>query len=520
VRLLSKDRTVTRRFVNAWVALSTLGMGILVLATGASAAVKYDVVNMTANASSVHLIANSNAFPNFRTGAIDVSYAYAHSHVDGSPFSQGRASPFDTGPVVQLQVAEHSCDLKNAIVDNGLPVPPPDCFEQPQYTDVRFPPSNAKPETFGQSGGPFAESYARENYAFAQSVEAGDSGEKPQTSEQPNPNTPGAPIPAPSSSGIPAAPSGSTAGAPTINILPMAYHAVLNPLSGTLSKLNTAILAWRARWLTADDARRYPVALADAAEPDGQDGMAAITETNFDSKTGALMSRGDSRVARVSLGGGAIVLKGVHTKVITTDDGTEPKTQTVIEIASAEVGGVPVTIGPNGVSVNGTQVPGIGDAVQQASGQLNGALAQAGYVIEALKPTLKKSAGQLTVDASAAHIHFVQPQVAPGVPIVFYDLYLGEVFVDQLGTVSTAVGGGLGGGSNIGGGGSQFIPGTQGIPGSPGTSGTSGTTGPGGGLTKLLHSKPAYLLLLYAMWQVLILGTAASLWWMRMGGPA
>ena len=50
---------------------------------------------MTVNASSIHVIGNSNAFPNFRTGAVDNSYAYAHAHVDGSPFAQGRSSPLD-----------------------------------------------------------------------------------------------------------------------------------------------------------------------------------------------------------------------------------------------------------------------------------------------------------------------------------------------------------------------------------------------------------------------------------------
>src|SRR5207249_4946557 len=114
------------------VALSTLGVGMLVLATSARAAVHYQAMNMTVNASSIHLVANSNAFPNFRTGAIDNSYAFAHAHVDGSPFAQGRSSPLDTGPFVQLQAATN-------------PVQP---FAQPQYADVRYPPSNTKPEEF------------------------------------------------------------------------------------------------------------------------------------------------------------------------------------------------------------------------------------------------------------------------------------------------------------------------------------------------------------------------------------
>src|SRR5690349_18654401 len=127
-----KQRRMIRRMFSAWVALSTLGVGMMISATGARAATVYDVVNMTVNASSIHVISNSNAFPNFRTGAIDNSYAYAHAHVDGSPFAQGRSSPLDTGPLVQLQAATN-------------PIKP---FAQPQYADVRFPPSDTKPQEF------------------------------------------------------------------------------------------------------------------------------------------------------------------------------------------------------------------------------------------------------------------------------------------------------------------------------------------------------------------------------------
>jgi len=522
VRHPKQRRNMFRRLFSAWIALSTLGVGMMIFATGARAATQYDVVNMTVNASSIHVIGNSNAFPNFRTGAIDNSYAYAHSHVDGSPFSQGRSSPLDTGPFVQLQAATN-------------PIKP---FAQPQYADVRFPPTATAPQEFcftqlipflanlagapQQAVGPcqravgYAQAFARENYAFAQATEVGDTGEQPQVSSSP---TPGPSIP-----GVPGAPStGGTSSTPAtkpmIKMLPVAF--TFKPLSPQLVALNTALTAWRARWLTADDAARFPAHMAATSTPDGADGLSAISETTFDPATGILKLRGDSRVARVSLGSGAIVLHGVHTIITMIDDGTGPKSTMSMSVASAEVGGVPVSIGLDGVSVNGTEVPGVGDAIQQASAGLNTALAQTGWSITAAKPSIVQSVGQKTIDASAVLVKFAPASPAPGVPTIFTYYWIGQVFADQLGTVGVPLG--SGGNGNLGGGGTngtpgsaQFIPGTNGTPGSPGTVGQGSSNV--GGLQHLLKTKPLYLLLLYFLWQSIIIGTGASLWWLRMGG--
>ncbi|HEV2686281.1 MAG TPA: hypothetical protein VGW79_06555 [Actinomycetota bacterium] len=513
-----KQRRMVRRMFSAWVALSTLGVGMMVFATGARAATVYDVVNMTVNASSIHVIGNSNAFPNFRTGAVDNSYAYAHAHVDGSPFAQGRSSPLDTGPLVQLQAATN-------------PLKP---FAQPQYADVRFPPTAKEPQEFcftqlipfaaTLAGAPqqtvgacqravgYAEAFARENYAFAQANEVGDTGEQPQvnSSPTPGPSVPGLP---PSTGG-----TSSTPTQPVIKMLPVAL--TFKPLSPQLVSLNNALLAWRARWMTADDAARFPARMAATSTPDGADGMSAISETTFDPATGVLKLRGDSRVARVSLGSGAIILHGVHTIITMIDDGTGPKSTMSMSVASAEVGGVPVSIGPDGVSVNGTQVPGVGDAIQQASDQLNTALAQTGWSITAAKPTIAQSLGQKTIDSSAVLVKFAPAAPAPGVPTIFTYYWIGQVFADQLGTVGTQLGSGSSGGSFPGSNGTpgstQFVPGTNGTPGSAGTTGTGGANV--GGLQRLLKTKSLYLLLLYFLWQAIIIGTGASLWWLRMGG--
>ena len=508
-----------RRLFAAWVALSTFGLGLLVISTRASAATQYDVVNITVNASSVHVIGNSNAFPNFRTGAVDNSYAYAHAHVDASPFAEGRASPLDTGPLVQLQAAQ-----------NG--------FHQPQYVDSRFPPGAAAPQVCGSQGVNYAESYAHEGYAFAQSSEATTGGENPGTTTPAQ--GPAQPCIIPQSGSAPAAPAQSSGtqskSAPTITtplaptapapvaapgkLLPISFQTTLSPWGQALHKLNLVMLAWRARWMSADDAARHPMVFADADTPDGADGIASVTKASFDEATGLLSSSGDSRVARLSLGGGAIVLHGIHSTLSMTDDGSAPTQKLSIGIADATIGGVPVLIDQTGVSVAGNQLPGLGDQLAPATQQLNAALAQAGWKISSLAPEITTSTGQKTIEATAAHISYRQPAVSAGVPQQYADIFVGEVFGDMLGTVTAPLGpvggGGLGG---VGGTQTQFLPGTPGTPGTPGSLGTGGTTsGAQSGVARLLKTKPLYLLLLYFLWQAVIIGTGASLWWLRMGG--
>jgi hypothetical protein len=110
------------------------------------------------------------------------------------------------------------------------------------------------------------------------------------------------------------------------------------------------------------------------------------------------------------------------------------------------------------------------------------------------------------------------PLNVSGFPQQYADAYVGQVFVDLLAVKGVPLTGGPGGGgtlTNVGGATSQFVPGTPGTPGTPGSPGGSGgTTGVG----HLLRIKPLYLLLLYFLWQSLVIGTVASLWWMRAGG--
>ena len=111
------------------------------------------VVNGTVNAASDHEILGSSAFPNFTTGAVDNYYSMAHSHVDNSPFAEGTASPFDTGPIGQTAAAGNT--------------------QQPQYADARWPgDKDSGKATYGTEGQPYATAEAGEYRAKADASEA------------------------------------------------------------------------------------------------------------------------------------------------------------------------------------------------------------------------------------------------------------------------------------------------------------------------------------------------------------
>src|SRR5207248_5343093 len=117
-----------------------------------SPADRFFVINATVNAASDHEIVGSSAFPNFTTGAVDNYYSMAHSHVDNSPFAEGRASPADTGPIGQTAAAGNT--------------------QQPQYADARWPGDTASgTATYGNQGGPYATAAAEEYRATAEASE-------------------------------------------------------------------------------------------------------------------------------------------------------------------------------------------------------------------------------------------------------------------------------------------------------------------------------------------------------------
>ena len=535
------------RWAQAGVAALLVAPGVFLLAARSGAAQELGNYNGTVNATAVHLQAGSSAFPNFATGAVDNHYPLASVRFDSSPNAEAFSSPLDTGPLGQTAAGAGSQN-------------------QPQYADVRCPPQcDDKPVTVGSQPGPFSSSQATDKKAVA----FGDSGGISSGG--------GAPAP-PGGGGVPALPApppksdGAALAAPALAPAAPASFPVLD--AGRVAALRSALLAWRAQYLTVDDARRYPMPAA--GTPDGVTGDTARSEARLDGST--LILDGTSSVGEVALGGGALALHGVNVHVTVSNDGT-PKKTIAVNVGAAEVGGTPVTIGADGVSVNGQAVPGIGGAGAQASAALNQALGRAGLEVRSLAPAEKATDHQLSLDAVGVLIRFAPASPAPGVPAQFTAMALGEVFADSLAVPGEPGSGGLDDGlGGLGGdAGSVSTPADSGTAaggpdqasaaaatepagsgfasdlGSSGSSsgglGSSGSAfgsgsgaglesgggaalGPGGtsssssiGRTQLAspasarrllgHAKPTKLLLLYLLWQSLVIGTVASLYLWR-----
>jgi hypothetical protein len=335
---------------------------------------------------------------------------------------------------------------------------------QPQYADAKFPPAGPD-RTVGAAGGPYGLARAKPDDAFAEATAAG------------------TPTDVPSS-----------------------------------AALRAALDAWRSQYLTADDAARHP--FVESSEPDGVDGMTGVTHASFDKNAGVLTIDADGRVARAAFGSGAIVLHGIHMHVTISNGGT-PHHTIAADISSAEVGGVPVRIGADGVTVDTTQVPGVAGAIDQANSSLNSALSSAGFTVFAVEPAITTGRNLESVEASAVRVRWQGGDVAPGVPRSFVEHDLGEAFAFSLATPSTALPAislpaqAPGGAAKT-----AFIPGTSGKPGTPGQPSTGVSRGNGGNMafgnaTHRITSKPLWLLLLYLAWQFTIVGTVASLWFWR-----
>ncbi|MGH2972818.1 MAG: hypothetical protein ACRDLE_11970 [Gaiellaceae bacterium] len=388
---------------------------------------KFSVINGTVNAASDHEIVGSSAFPNYTTGAVDNYYSMAHSHVDNSPFAEGTASPFDTGPVGQTAAAGN--------------------FQQPQYADARWPGGPDK-AAYGSQGGPDATAGADNDRAKADASEASNAMSGPglngtktlavpkgfddrlqqalavwnakwhgcsvPKSQLPAVPTPKVPVPkvvpttptvtvktpigtvttphvggvssTPSTPALPSAgamgPQRSLASVPTLSCSPPSA-----PTSGgtesALSSSTLATLVYKTGKSTPDTSEN------NTCETDtvGATGTTTTTTTTTGTttKTGTceLVTSGESSVGRVTIGGGQIVIDGIHVTASITNDGTSPSYKAAISVASASIGGIPVTIDENGVHLAGQ---GQGLPYKQASDSLNGALNKAGIQIFLVAP--------------------------------------------------------------------------------------------------------------------------------------
>ena len=458
-------RRLPRRIVIVVVAAQVLaGAALALVWRTAGAQVSFDVINGTANGGAAYVVYFNGKFPNFSPGIVGSTIPLSHTQIDNSPFSEATASPADTGPAGGTAVSAYNT--------TPPPVGPP-TISQPQYAESRYPPGNAKPVTFGGAPGPYATAVSG-----ADGARAGSGGV--DTTATQNPST-----------------------------------------AAMRSAFDAALLQWRARFMSPLTLLQHPATMADAAAPDGTDGDTSSSSAVLDLSNG-LATTADARVQQASFGGGALVLHQVHTDVRIVNSGT-PVAQITTALASASVGGVPVSIGADGVTVASGVVP--LDQVQAASAQLNAVLASAGIKVSAVAPSVVRSEAEETVTATAISVVVSQP--GPPEQTVRYNL--GNVFVDNLampGTPSL----GLGGSDLLGGvtAGSTLAPAqTSTEPLSPGAQVGAPPISGGGSTPRsspqtaslqpaaLHRPKPVWLLTAYLLWQALILATLASLWWWR-----
>jgi hypothetical protein len=457
------------------VALMTAA-GAALLPTRAVAQTDFDVVNGTANAGAAYIVYFNGSFANFSPGVVGSTFPLAHAHLDSAPSSQATASPADWGPAGGTAVGAYNA--------NAQP-PAPSPLTQPQYADTRYPPGSSKPVTFGNPPGPYATAMSGHDGASARA------GGVDTTTPQP---------------------------ASATN-------------SNRASAFNTAMSAWRAKYMSSSASAQHPAAAGDPGVPAETDGDLSSSSVSLDATKG-VVSTGDARVHRANFGNGVLVLYDLHTAVTITNSGT-PHADIVTTIGEATVGGVPVSIGKDGVVV-GSAVLATPDAVGQASARLNGVLASAGIQVSALAPQVVTSASQETVTATAVSVILDQP--GPPENKVIYNL--GNVFTDDLAVPSrpfvsidtSLLGGGVSSASTL------TPPTTTADSGASTTSPLPASVTPPAGVSPSsptmipLHPKktlpiapaaaspapkPMWLLAAYLFWQALIIATLASLWWWR-----
>jgi hypothetical protein len=347
-------------------------------------AAHFFVLYGTANAASDHEIVGSSAFPNYTKGAVDNYYAMAHSHVDNSPFAEGTASPADTGPVGQTAAAGN--------------------FQQPQYADARWPGDPGK-ATYGSKGQPYAAAAASDYDATAEASAATNGLSGPNAPSMAAPNgfdgrlrlalagwkatwqsrpgpktptvkgtvknptatvtTPTATVPTPIATVT--TPTATVGGAKIAPPVPAPPVTMPLPTVPSTSARSTTTPSRSLAALTTSSS-------SSSSSGDGESLLESSTLTTLDPKTNALVTSGESTLGRVILGGGQIVIHGIHVSATITNDGT-PTYKAAVSIAAASIGGVPVTIDQDGVHL---AAQGQGVPYQQASDALNGALKQAG----------------------------------------------------------------------------------------------------------------------------------------------
>jgi hypothetical protein len=398
------------------------------------------VINGTVNAASDHEIVGSSAFPNFTTGAVDNYYSMAHSHVDNSPFAEGTASPADTGPIGQTaaagqfqqpQYADARWPGDSGKATYGTQGQPYATAEAGEFRAT----ADASEATNGLSGpGPggsktlpvpngFDLRLRQALGAWKAKWQAPLGLEKPKkptpavttpiatvtapkvTVPKPRATTPTATVTTPIATVTTPTPlpTSGVSPAPPVTV-PSATLPSASATSASRSLASAPVPPPASASTPADGESLLTSSTQATLVPDNDPAKTCKTATSTTAttktaktkaakakpapcKTYTLVTSGESSLGRVVLGGGQIVIEGIHVTASIANDGT-PTYKAAVSVASATIGGVPVTIDQDGVHVAGQ---GQGLPYQQASDALNGALKQAGIQLFLVAPEVTKT---------------------------------------------------------------------------------------------------------------------------------
>ena len=394
---------------------------------------KFSAINGTVNAASDHEIVGSSAFPNFTTGAVDNYYSLSHAHVDNSPFAEGTASPADTGPVGQTAAAGNTQQPQYA--DARWPGGPGNAtygnqggpYASSAADNNRATADASEPSNSFRGPGPGGTETLAVPKGFddllQKALAAWNSkwdGRLGMTTATPKATTPVAPATVPSAPVKPPSvtvttpdlPVGGVNPAPSVTV-PSPNFASAGPKDATRSPAAVTLPQQPSLpALPSKGAAPSPggaesslksstlatlVYKTDESKPDtstsntcksdtvGTTGATTTTTEVEKPKSGSctLVLSGESSMGKVTIGDGQIVIEGIHVTASITNDGTKPSYKASVSVASATIGGVPVTIDEDGVHVAGQ---GGGLPYKQASDGLNSALNKAGIQIFLVAP--------------------------------------------------------------------------------------------------------------------------------------
>ena len=141
----------------------------------------------------------------------------------------------------------------------------------------------------------------------------------------------------------------------------------------------------------------------------------AKTSSGLNVQDGVPESRAETHADQLSFVGGVVQFTGVRSSAVVRTDGTDAGTsvQTAFSFQEASVTGIPVVIGPDGVSVNGEKL-GDGQSPRQAAAQLGQALK--GHDLEIrfvpAPPPIREN-GQISVQSAGIEIVHRGSSVTP-----------------------------------------------------------------------------------------------------------